>query len=443
MATTSSLFADQSVLQRPRTAQMTAEPMGTRSGAQQPTGTQPTQNKAVLQRRTASATAAPAPAQTFAQMSASGVARPAPPQASVATPYAGSAQSNEARSLLLEQVRQAMANPTRYDTDAYQQIRSAAANNIDADTQRAQAGSDEFMARRGLYDSTFAARDFQDIESNRARALASMEGDLLRDAAATQMNDRLGVASMTSNLAGLAGEQDLAQAQFNESGRQFDLQQQLAELLGMGQLGIQGQQLQLDRELGTGELQLGRDSLTQQGEQATLERQLRERLGLGELDLGNRQLDQSGEQFQQNLAEEGRQFDRSAGQTDLARQLQERLGLGELTGQVDGQNTVARDQMIADQDLARQNLLAQLLSMLGLNGITDLLGGSGGGGQTPPPSGPPSGGSAPPPSGGSTPPPTGSNGGPSGDGVRPKVPRSQQAALQLDPSILSMLLGGV
>lgn len=119
-------------------------------------------------------------------------------------------------------------------------------------------------------------------------------------------------------------------------------------------------------------------------------------------------------------ANEGtRQFERQAGQTDLARQLQEMLGTSELSGTINGRNTVARDQSIADQDLARQNILGGLLGMLGFgegtfNKFMPV---------TTPPRQPTTGGGGSSPSGG------GDTGGPVPDGAKRLMDAPDQQAL--------------
>lgn len=469
------------------------------------------------------------PQQTFAQMQQAGQARPAP-QAQPMPQYAGSQQAQVARDQLQQQVAQAMQSPTRFDTAAYQQMASAARGNINADFDRQRSQLDTEMARRGLYDSTIAAQGWQDLGGQQARALADMDSTLLREAAATQAADRTANANITSQLAQLAGSQDLAafeanrvgqamdfenqmrSAEFGEGTRQFDLQQQLAQALGLGGLGLEqqrinqqgsqfGQQMQLSRDelalrgdlgqqeqalararmeqegtlaqaqqniqreqmqqqgsqfeqglsadtrnqdlnrqlqqiLAMGSQDIDRQRLAQEGsqfgqqlgfqreqlgtstQQSNMDRALREALGLGELGLSQQRLAQEGSQFNQNLQFQGQesqrqralqqllqgnelgfnrqqlaqqqgQFERSAQQTDLARALQEQLALGS----IGGQNTVERDSAMAQQDLARQNMLGQLLGMLGIGNFNGILGGgsggSGGGAVSPPPPPPP------------------------------------------------------
>lgn len=476
------------------------------------------------------------PFQTFSQLQQNGVARPAPPapQLQQNQQYGGSQQANQTRGLLQTQVANAMQNPGRYNTQAYQQIEGAARANLDADYQQSLSQMNTDMARRGLYDSTYAAQNWQSLAGQRQRGIADLNASLLMDAANTNAQDQLAANQMGLSLADLAGSQDLAQfeanrvataldnenamnlAQFGQNQYEFDQGNALEAAKSQGQLQNDQDRMALDEELGLGNLDirqgeldqsgsqfgqsltLEQQKLAQQGEQSNMDRALRERLGMGELgvsqgnlalqgelgrgglaldqqrlgldtdkytssvdqanadralqqmiatsDIGLRgqELAQKGQQFtqglefeggqndlqrqlqlamqgsdlgfqreqmaqqgsqfdrgltldQQRLAEQNRQFDVQAQDTDLSRALQDRLGSAELSGRLDGQNTVARDQATADQDLAQQNLLAQLLGMLGMN-IDDFnppgqQGGSTntGGGFTPPP---------PPPSGG-------------------------------------------
>lgn len=403
------------------------------------------------------------PAQTFSQLQQQGVARPAPPapQLQQNAQYGGSQQANQVRGGLQQQVMNSMQNPGRYNSQAYQQIEGAARANLDADYQAQLQAMNTDMARRGLYDSTYAAQGWQSLAGQRARAMADLNASLLQDAASTNAQDQLAANQMGLSLADLAGSQDLAQfeanrvataldnenafrtAEFQQGQYENDRQTALEAAQAQSQQGTQQQQLMLDELLGLGALDvkqgdldlqdfLGRQSLGIQRDQLGLERDkymsgvdqanadraLQQMLGMGDLGVRNRGLDQSQNQFEQNLqfqgnqsaadraqqlalqgnelgfnreqlAEQGRQFNQGldldqqrlaeqmrqfnvgAEDTDLARALQERLGVGELSGRIDGQNTVARDQATADQDLARQNMLLNLLNSLGFS-IGDL-----------------------------------------------------------------------
>lgn len=353
------------------------------------------------------------PQMTFAQMQAQGQARPAPPMVQPTAQFQGSPQAMQARNSLQQQAMSAAAQPTRYDASTFTTIRDAAMGDLNADFERQQLALNEEMARRGLYDSSIAANNFRDLGGQQARAMAGLNASLLQDAAATQMSDRLGAAGLSSQLAQLAGSQDLAGfeanrvgqaldtenafrgAEFSEGQRQFDLQQQLAERLGIGGLGLEAERVNLSRDelalrgdLGQQEQQLARQRLMQEGT-----------LAQAEQNLERDRLTQQGMQFNQGLAAETQN-------QALERALRERLGMTELAGVYQGadgttNNTIARDRLAVDREVGGNQTLIQLAQLLGLTGLGTALGnrpasggvpGTGGGGVVPPTL-PPSGGS--------------------------------------------------
>ena len=78
--------------------------------------------------------------QTFAQLQQQGMARPAPqaPQARPVQQYAGSQQGQQMRQQLQQQLQSFGAAPSRFDTQAFQQIRGAQAQNLQAEYQGQQ-----------------------------------------------------------------------------------------------------------------------------------------------------------------------------------------------------------------------------------------------------------------------------------------------------------------
>lgn len=360
------------------------------------------------------------PQMTFAQMQAAGQARPAPPMVQPSAQFQGSPQAMQARDSLQQQAMSAAAQPTRYDANTFTTIRDAAYGDLNADFERQQLALNEEMARRGLYDSSIAANNFRDLGGQQARAMAGLNASLLQDAAATQMSDRLGAAGLSSQLAQLAGSQDLAGfeanrvgqaldtenafrgAEFSEGQRQFDLQQQLAERLGIGGLGLEAERVNLSRDelalrgdLGQQEQQLARARLMQEGT-----------LAQAEQNLERDRLTQQGVQFNQGLAAETQN-------QALERALRERLGMTELAGVYQGadgttNNTIARDRLAVDREVGGNQTLIQLAQLLGLTGLGTALGN-----RTPAGGPPATGGGAPPPA---LPPTGGSNGGGSGGG---------------------------
>lgn len=260
------------------------------------------------------------PPPTFAQMQAQGQARPAPPTTapqgvSLQSPTTQAAPTGD-MDRWRQQVAQIAAVPTRFDDLAFMQMRNASQADLEADFANQRQRLDETLASRGLYDSSIAGNQYRDLGGQQARAMANLDSQLLREMAQTQMQDRLASAGLSGQL-----------ASFGENARQFDVQQQLAQTLG-----------------------------------------------LGNLDLNRQQLGQQDRQFGQSLA-----------QNDLARQLQERLAMTEMSGVyqgADGQryNTLSRDRLAVDREVGGNDLLIRLASMLGMDGLADIV--RGGGTQT-------------------------------------------------------------
>ena len=190
----------------------------------------------------------PAPQQTFAAMQQQGMARPAP------QPAPPPAQSQAFLGQLQQQVSQLRQAPSVYGAPQIQQMRQAQQAELEAQFGAQRQMLQEELARRGIADSTIAAGRFGDVAGQQARALASMEADLLTRAAEAQQQreqaitsallagagearaGELGAAGLTGML---GGAQTLAAQQQAEQARQFNLQQQLAETLGIG--GLTGQ----------------------------------------------------------------------------------------------------------------------------------------------------------------------------------------------------------
>ena len=300
---------------------------------------------------------------TFAQMQANGMARPAPPPPPPSL--------NTIQGQMQGAASQALATPSRYDTQSFNTIRDSATNDLQHqyDLQREQL--DENLARRGLSASTFGANNLHDLGAAQSRDMATLNSQLLQQAANTQASDRqqafgmgqgllqqqlaqtlglgnLGISQgqLTGNYGGQStlGAQQLAQqgSQFQQSqaqqAHQFDLQQQLAQTLGLGNLGLQQGELTGQYN---GQSTLGAQQLANQQHQFDVSQALQSQLGLGGLDLQKQQLAQQGSQFGQNLdlqkaqlAQQGSQF--GQGLTEQQRQfnlqnaLQSQLGLGNL-----------------------------------------------------------------------------------------------------------------
>jgi hypothetical protein len=152
------------------------------------------------------------PAQTFAQLQKQGMARPAP--GTMAKPaqterYAPSQSTSDLRKKLQEQLAAFGSQPSRFDTQAFQQIRGAQSANLQAEYQDQQKSLNEDLARRGLLASSIAGGRFGDLAGQQARALATLDSELLQRAAETQAADRQAMLGELRSSLGLFSEQDL------------------------------------------------------------------------------------------------------------------------------------------------------------------------------------------------------------------------------------------
>ena len=265
--------------------------------------------------------------QTFAQLQQQGMARPAPQlqQARPVQQYGGSQQANEMRQKLQQQLQSFGDAPSRFDTQAFQQIRGAQAQNLQAEYQGQKKALDEDLARRGLFASSIGGGRMGDLAGQQSRALADLDARLLQQAAETQAADRGQLLSAGQGLAELAGAQDLQQFEANRVGQATEFEQGLraAEFgqqqyqqgsdiaLRAGQAAQDYEKFSRDQELREAELLGnvgGQNTLAarQQGEQARqfdLEQQLRSQLGLGGLDIQRGQLGLDRERLTQQQAD--------------------------------------------------------------------------------------------------------------------------------------------
>ena len=170
------------------------------------------------------------PAQTFAKMQEQGLARPAAPAAPTATAfgqYGGSQQGQQFRNQLQQRLTEFGQAPSRYDTESFKQIRGAQAANLQAEYQGQQKALDEDLASRGLYASSIGGGRMGDLAGQQARATASLDAQLLQQAADTQAQDRAQFMQSGQGLAELAGSQDLAQFEANRVAQAATFENQL------------------------------------------------------------------------------------------------------------------------------------------------------------------------------------------------------------------------
>jgi len=252
------------------------------------------------------------PAQTFAQLQKQGVARPAPPATPTAQTFGqfgGSAQAQQTRQNLQQQLQEFGAAPSRFNTQAFQQIRGAQAANLQAEYQAQQKQLNEELARRGLSASSIGGGRMGDLAGQQSRALADLDAQLLQRAAETQAQDRAQLMQAGQGLAELAGSQDLAQFEANRVAQAATFENQLRaaqfgqqQFESMGQQALQaGQaaqsanefQQQLGMRLGELTGQVGGVQTLAAGQQAEQRRQFDIQQALQQLGVGNLALEQA------------------------------------------------------------------------------------------------------------------------------------------------------
>ena len=344
-------------------------------------GQQTTQNQ--TQQTTASQTGSPQ--QTFAQLQKQGMARPAPaaPQAQAFQQYGGSQQGQQMRQQLQQQLQQFNQAPSRFDTQAFQQIRGAQAANIQSDFDEQQRKLNEDLARRGLSASNIAGSGLARLGGAQSRALADLDAQLLQRAAETQAQDRAQLLQAGQGFAELAGSQDLSQFEANRVAQaatfendlrasQFGQQQYeqgTQQALQAAQAEQGSQQFGSDLALRLGELTgqvggtqtLGGAQQAEQQRQFNIQQALQQQLGTGNLSLEQQRLAQQGSQFSQQIQQAASQFGLSLNEQQAARLQQYGISTQELgleTQRVQNQASQFGQQLSSQnaQNTAQNNL---------------------------------------------------------------------------------------
>jgi hypothetical protein len=230
-------------------------------------------------------------AQTFAQMQSAGQARPAPQSAAANSNVTG----NDLRSRLLSTLDSFQGGQNQAAFAAQSASKRA---DLEADFRTATERLQEDLARRGLSASTFGANQTGSLMGNQARALTTMEADLMRAQAEMDAEERR---------AALTGLTSLTQITTDMEMKALQLQQEAA-LQGRS-LDLQSARDQVAKELGFGELALNRDRLTQEGQIEGARLEETRALRLQNLGISGRELDLKASEIQQNARLEGRRLD--------------------------------------------------------------------------------------------------------------------------------------
>jgi hypothetical protein len=238
--------------------------------------------------------------------------------------YAGSPQAIALRKQLEEQLAK-LAGGDDAQRKAFDATRAARSAELTAQYGAERSKLEEDLAARGLSASTIGGGRFGDLAGQQARAMASFEADMLKQQSEAEARDRALYMSTMSDLAGMAGTQDLGTYEANIKTKQIEADiafraaelQQEAALKGRdlslqeardkataqyqsGQLGLgyaemrsREQMQREDQTFRAGESQLERqirlqlqgNEIRSQEEIARLDRGLRDKIASGELTL--------------------------------------------------------------------------------------------------------------------------------------------------------------
>ena len=172
---------------------------------------------------------------------------------------------------LLEQMLQ---SPSGYQTGDFERIRDAARANLEAEFGGQRQMLDEEMARRGIFSSSIAAGRLGDLSGQQARAMATMETDLLRSMAETLGRDR-----------SLAAQAGLDYMRVLQNDEQFQQDIQLRTYQIMEENRLRGISLTLEQARDLAQQEQFSKKLNQDWAIASMEAQLREKLGMSQIEI--------------------------------------------------------------------------------------------------------------------------------------------------------------
>ena len=288
-----------------------------------------------------------------AQMASSGEMAPAEYSAAQQLPayqssgaFGGSSQAQALRARLEQQLNDLSQNEAQIQGQSYAALRKAKMDEMGAEFGAQRSQLEEELARRGLAASTIGGGRYGDLAGQQARATATFEADLLRQQAEAEAKNRQVYLSGMSELAGLAGQQDLGAFEANLKSRQADADISLRTQELQQKAALEGRSLNLQeaRDLATKEYQGG------QLQQGYAEISSRERMSASEI--------ASRQQMQQS------QFGFDREQSALERSLRETMQTRELTSeekrqlaQIDANKALQTDQQTfqsSQSDLERK-----------------------------------------------------------------------------------------
>ena len=198
--------------------------------------------------------------------------------------YLGSEQAKKLRNSLEEQLGLLAGGPAEIQKQAYEAARKAKSDDLAAQYGAERSKLEEELAARGLSASTIGGGRYGDLAGQQARAIATFEAEIMQQQADAEAKNRELYLSTMSDLAGLAGSQDLAEFETNQKGRQIeaDISYRAAEL--QQKAALEGRSL---------DLQQARDQATAEYQRGTLQQGYAEIASREEIAQGNMTLEQN------------------------------------------------------------------------------------------------------------------------------------------------------
>ena len=172
--------------------------------------------------------------------------------------YTGSAQALELRKKLEAQLA-LLAAGSDTQKKAFDATRDARSAELTAQYGAERSKLEEDLAARGLSASTIGGGRYGDLAGQQARAMASFEADMLKQQSEAEARDRALYMTTMSDLAGMAGTQDLGTYEANIKAKQVqaDIAFRAAELQQEAALKGRDLDLQQARDIATSQYQSG------------------------------------------------------------------------------------------------------------------------------------------------------------------------------------------
>ena len=258
--------------------------------------------------------------------------------ATAGTPaFAGSPQALALRQKLEAQLAK-LASGDDAQRKAFEATRAARGAELTAQYGAERSKLEEELARRGISASTIGGGRYGDLAGQQARATASFEAEMLKQQSEAEARDRALYMSTMSDLAGMAGTQDLGAYEANLKTKQIE-----------ADIGFRAAELQQEAAL------KGRDlSLQEARDRATAQYQSGQ-LGLGYAEMRSR------EQMQR----EDQTF--RAGESALERQLRLSLQANDIKAQADLakldrdlRSQIASGELTLNQGIAVSNIAQRI-----------------------------------------------------------------------------------